>query len=80
MGVHVARPFWSMRIGEEAARSVMAYAWRATAAQALVVGHGPGNTNSKAMIERLGFRYTHHEPWGTDNVQHPFYRLERPPS
>lgn len=80
IGVHIARPFWSGRYGEEAARTVIARAWQHTAAQALVAGHGPDNTNSKALIERLGFVYTHHEPWGPHQRMHPYYRLNRPPS
>ena len=77
VGVHVARPFWSARLGEEAAHAVITWASRHTKAAALVAGHGPGNSNSKALIERLGFRYTHHEPWGPHHVMHPYYRLER---
>jgi ribosomal-protein-alanine N-acetyltransferase len=78
LGVHVARPFWSARLGEEAARAVIAWAWQHTSAAALVAGHGPENVNSKALIERLGFVYTHHEPWGSQARMHPYYRLNRP--
>ncbi len=78
LGVHVARPFWSGRLGEEAARAVMNWAWQHTPAAALVAGHGPNNVNSKALIERLGFTYTHHAPWGAHDVMHPFYRLNKP--
>ena len=77
LGVHVARPFWGARIGEEAARVVIAWAWQHTQAAALAVGHGPDNVNSKALIERLGFQYTHHAPWGAQDIMHPFYRMER---
>ncbi len=78
IGVHLARPFWSGRYGEEAARAVIAWAWRQTSADALVAGHGPHNEHSKALIDRLGFVYTHHEPWGPHGTMHPYYRLERP--
>jgi len=78
IGVHIARPFWSGRYGEEAARAVMAHAWAHTSASALVAGHGPDNANSQALIERLGFVYTHHEPWGPQQRMHPYYRLNRP--
>ncbi len=78
IGVYVGRPFWSLRIGEEAARTVIRHAWQTTEVEALVAGHGPNNANSQAMIERLGFRYTHHEPWGPHQIMHPYYRLERP--
>lgn len=78
IGVHLARAFWSGRYGEEAARAVIAWAWANTPYQALVAGHGPANEHSKALIGRLGFCYTHHEPWGPHGTQHPYYRLERP--
>lgn len=77
VGVHIARPFWSGRFGEEAARAVIAYAFRNADVDAVVAGHGPENSNSKALIERLGFVYTHHEPWGPVDLMHPIYRLER---
>lgn len=77
IGVHIARTFWSGRFGEEAARAVIAHAWSHTGAVALVAGHGPDNANSRALIERLGFTYTHHEVWGPQQRMHPYYRLER---
>lgn len=78
IGVHLARAFWSGRYGEEAARAVIGWAWTHTPAEALVAGHGPRNEHSKALIGRLGFVYTHHEPWGPHETMHPYYRLERP--
>lgn len=77
LGVHIARPCWSLRLGEEAAQAVIAFAFAEHEARVLVAGHGPGNTNSKALIERLGFVYTHESAWGPKRVLHPFYRLER---
>jgi [ribosomal protein S5]-alanine N-acetyltransferase len=53
-------------------------AFRELEVRGLVAGHGPENVHSKALIERLGFVYTHVEPWGKLNILHPFYKLERP--
>ncbi len=78
LGVHIARPFWSARLGEEAARAVIRYAFEELHLEALTAGHNPGNFHSKALVERLGFRYTHTEPWGPLNLEHPFYRMARP--
>ncbi len=78
VGVHLARAFWSGGYGEEAARAVIAWAWQNTDAGALVAGHGPRNEHSRALVGRLGFMYTHHEPWGPQQAMHPYYRLERP--
>ena len=77
LGVHIARPFWSARLGEEAARTVIQYAFDHLHLEALTAGHNPDNTHSQALVQRLGFRYTHHEPWGPLHLQHPFYRLQR---
>ena len=78
LGVHIARPFWSARLGEEAARAVIRHAFDTLPLEALTAGHHPANTYSQALLQRLGFAYTHHEPWGPLHLQHPFYRLERP--
>lgn len=77
IGVHLARPFWSGRLGEEAARAVITYAWEHTGAVALTAGHGRENVHSKALVERLGFRYTHHEVWGPHKSLNPHYQLDR---
>jgi len=79
LGVHIARKFWSFRFGEEAARAVINYAFQNVGANAIVAGHGPMNTNSKVLLHRLGFTFTHEEPWGERGILHPFYRLNRTP-
>lgn len=76
LGVHIARPFWSERLGEEAARAVVHFAFGSLRARALTAGHNPDNIHSKALILRLGFHFTHLEPWGPFQILHPFYRLE----
>lgn len=77
VGVHVHPRLWSQRIGEEAARAVIDYGFDTLHAKALTAGHGPGHANSQQLIERLGFRFTHEEPWGVDGILHPFYELRR---
>ncbi len=77
LGVHIGRQFWSAKMGEEAARAVIGYAFETLNLTALVAGHNPGNLHSKALMGRLSMRYTHDEPWGTLHLLHPFYRLER---
>ncbi len=77
IGVHIARKFWSARLGEEAAKALIEHAFHTLKLGALVAGHGPGNLASKALIERMNFHYTHEEPWGKAIIMHPFYRRER---
>ena len=80
LGVHLARSAWSLRLGEEAARAVIQHAFTRLHLEAVTAGHNPGNTHSRALLQRLGFQYTHGEPWGPLNLQHPFYHLPRPPA
>ena len=77
VGVHIARPFWSGRFGEEAARAVITYAFDVLNLSAVTAAHNPANIHSRALIGRLGFNFTHMEPWGAQEELHPFYRLER---
>ena len=63
LGVHIGRPFWSGRFGEEAARAVIGHAFDVFPLDALVAGHNPDNNHSQALLARLGFLYTHDEPW-----------------
>jgi ribosomal-protein-alanine N-acetyltransferase len=53
------------------------YGFNTLHAEALMAGHGPGHANSQKLIERLGFRFSHEEPWGAEGKLHPFYRLPR---
>jgi RimJ/RimL family protein N-acetyltransferase len=76
LGVHIAPKFWGGRFGEEAARTVIEYAFGTLGAQELTAGHGPKNTNSKDLLERLGYTFSHEEPWGVQELMHPFYRLK----
>jgi [ribosomal protein S5]-alanine N-acetyltransferase len=76
LGVHIAPKFWGGRYGEEAARTVIEYAFGTVGALELTAGHGPENMNSKDLLERLGFAFSHEEPWGAQNRMHPFYRLK----
>lgn len=77
LGVHIAHSFWSDRYGEEAARAVMEYSFSELEAHQVVAGHGPRNVHSKALIGRLGFILSHEEPWGPEQLPHPFYRITR---
>jgi len=76
LGVHIAPKFWGGRYGEEAARAAIEYGFGTVGALELTAGHGPENMNSKDLLERLGYAYSHEEPWGAQNRMHPFYRLK----
>jgi len=44
----------------------------------LSAGHHPGNTTSKKLLEKLGFRYTHDEFYPPLQRQLPYYLLLPP--
>lgn len=61
----------------EAARSVIEHAFTALGATALFAGHPPQNAPSRRTLQKLGFRYTHHEPHAPSGLDHPAYLLCR---
>jgi RimJ/RimL family protein N-acetyltransferase len=75
-GVHLMRSMWGKRLGEEAVRAVIAHGFDVLDLRAIVAGHGQGHTNSRAMMERVGFRYTHDELWGPKQLVCSFYVVE----
>ena len=76
LGVHLAPPFWSGRYGEEAARAAIEYGFRVAGARALMAGHHAQHAASEALMDRLGFRFSHMEVWGVNHRECPFYRLD----
>jgi RimJ/RimL family protein N-acetyltransferase len=42
----------------------------------LAAGHHPENTSSKKVIEKLGFAYSHEEPFAELGMEIPYYMLE----
>ena len=61
----------------EAARTAIAYAFETVGAKALSAGHHPENVNSKKVLEKLGFRYSHDEHFAALGMDIPYYLLER---
>jgi RimJ/RimL family protein N-acetyltransferase len=53
----------------------MEYAFRALGVKALFAGHNPGNTASRRVLEKLGFRYTHDAYYPPTGLNHPSYLL-----
>lgn len=78
LGFHLRPAQWGRGLAGEAARAVIAHGFEALDLPALCAGHHPDNTASQRLLERLGFRYTHHERYEPTGLDHPMYRLERP--
>jgi RimJ/RimL family protein N-acetyltransferase len=75
MGFHLRPKFWGQGLAVEAARSVIDYAFETIGAKGLSAGHHPGNVNSKKVIEKLGFRFSHDEYFPTLAMEIPYYLL-----
>ena len=61
LGFHLLPKFWGQGLATEAARAVIPYAFEKYAAKKLVAGHHPENVNSKKVLDKLGFKYSHDE-------------------
>jgi RimJ/RimL family protein N-acetyltransferase len=75
IGVHLQKPFWGQGYAVETTQAVMRYAFRTLGVKALFAGHNPGNTASRRVLEKLGFRYTHDEYYPPTGLNHPSYLL-----
>jgi len=75
IGVHVRSDRWGRGYATEATRAVIAYAFGVLKASALFAGHNPNNAASSALLEKLGFAYTHDESYAPTELHHPSYRL-----
>ncbi len=76
LGFHICAHSWRKGYALEAARAVIAHAFGLLGATALFSGHHPRNKASRALLTKLGFRYTHDEYYAATGCQHPSYRLE----
>lgn len=76
IGFHIRSTHWRQGYAFEAARAAIAYAFQQLRAAALFAGHNPKNTGSRALLEKLGFQYTHDEYYPPTGLHHPSYLLE----
>lgn len=69
VGVHLMRSAWGLRLGEEALLAVLAYGFNTLGLQVIVAGHGIAHDNSRKLLERVGFKYTHNTLWGPKEIE-----------
>jgi len=69
VGVNLMRSAWSLRLGEEALLAVLAYGFDTLDLPVIVAGHGVTHDNSRRLLERVGFRYTHNILWGPKEIE-----------
>jgi RimJ/RimL family protein N-acetyltransferase len=77
LGFHLRPKFWGQGLAVEAARAVIPFSFETIGAKGLSAGHHPGNVNSKKVLEKLGFRYSHDEFFEALSIDIPYYLHER---
>jgi len=75
LGFHVRKAHWRQGYAQEAAHTVIGYAFDVLAATALFAGHSPANESSRRLLLKLGFQYTHDEYYVPIGLYHPSYLL-----
>ncbi len=77
LGFHLRPKYWGRGLALEAARAAIDYAFETIGAKGLSAGHHPGNANSKKVLEKLGFQYTHDEYFAALGMSIPYYLLAK---
>ncbi|MDB4937796.1 MAG: acetyltransferase [Labilithrix sp.] len=77
LGFHLRSEHWDKGFASEAARAVIAYAFDRLESRELFAGHHPKNDASRRILTKLGFTYTHDEPFAGTGLLHPSYVLRR---
>ena len=77
LGFHIRSSHWRRGFAAEAAAAAIRYAFESRGARGLFAGHHPDHAASKKLLEKLGFRYTHHEPYAPTGLRHPSYFLKQ---
>jgi RimJ/RimL family protein N-acetyltransferase len=75
IGVHIRSDHWRRGYAYRASSVVIEHAFKHLKATALFAGHNPENKNSRALLEKLGFQYTHDEYYPPTGLDHPSYLL-----
>lgn len=75
LGFHLRPKYWQQGLAWEAARAVIDYAFEKIGAKSLVAGHHSDNANSKKLMAKLGFQYTHDEFFAALGMKIPYYLL-----
>ena len=73
LGYWLGKPFWGQGIVPEAAREMLRHAFEDIGMEKVWCGYYEGNTKSKRVQEKCGFRYQ----WTTEGVDVPLMHEER---
>ena len=62
------RPAWGLRLGEEALLAVLRHGFATLGAMSIVTGHRTAHKDSRKLLARVGFEYTHNILWGPTEI------------
>lgn len=77
LGFHLRPAYWGRGLAQEAGRAVIRFAFETLGASALFAGHHPENLESRRILTKLGFVFTHEERYPPTDLMHPGYVLRR---
>jgi RimJ/RimL family protein N-acetyltransferase len=75
LGFYLLPAYWGQGFAAEAGASVAAFAFTRLHATGLFAGHHPENQGSRRTLEKIGFRYSHHEHYPPTGLEHPGYEM-----
>jgi ribosomal-protein-alanine N-acetyltransferase len=78
IGWALLRPFWGQGYATEIGRAGLDFAFDELGADEVISFTETGNARSRAVMERLGFRYSHDFIYEADGVPCALYTLTRP--
>ena len=73
MGYWLGKPFWGQEIMPEAVKEMLRHAFEDLGMQKVWIGYYEGNTKSKRVQEKCGFKYQ----WRSENVDVPLMHEKR---
>lgn len=74
LGFHLIKEAWGKGYALEAAKGVIQFA-KNNKLEGLMAGHHPGNSNSKKVLEKLGFKFVEDVFFPPTGLMHPSYLL-----
>ena len=76
LGFHLRPAFWGQGFASEAAGAAIDMAFSRFGASWIFAGHNPKNTASRAVLDKLGFKYIRDEFYPPTGLMHPSYQLK----
>lgn len=77
LGFDILPAHWGHGYAFEGATAVIEYTFNTMNANGIFAAHHPDNLIAKALVDKLGFQYTHNEEYKPTGLYHPSYLLKK---